>query len=47
MYRWDLTNGKMWSKQKRCEAIFQKKYGMIYTCKSYGMEENILLQVGI
>jgi endonuclease-3 len=41
MYRWNLTNGKMWSKQKRCQTHFPEEIWNDLHYKLYGMEENI------
>jgi endonuclease-3 len=39
MYRWNLTNGKMWYKQRKMlNAFFQRNFGMTYTCRLFGTE---------
>ena len=46
LYRWGFPKEPMWFKQNEMQKdYFQKNFGMIYTCKLFGMEENIRLHV--
>jgi endonuclease-3 len=48
MYRWNLTNGKMWYKQRKMlNEFFQRNFGMTYTCRLFGTEGILQLVVGI
>ena len=43
MYRWNLSNGKnVKQTEKDAKRLFQNRFGMIFTCKLSGMEENIV-----